>query len=90
MFERSRPNVIESDEGFSVRVLPRTGLIYMRGGKQVFVDSEILADDYGMVVIASRISHWDSGEPIDEQSRLAIVEDIARALHWDGNELDVR
>jgi hypothetical protein len=36
------PNLIESSAGFSVRVLGRTGMRYIEGGRSVWIDSEVL------------------------------------------------
>jgi hypothetical protein len=43
MFTSPRPNLCESSDGFSVEVLGRTGLRYCEGGRQMFVDSEVLS-----------------------------------------------
>jgi hypothetical protein len=42
MFKETRKNVVESDEGFSIEVLGRTGIKYTEGEKTMFVDSEVL------------------------------------------------
>jgi hypothetical protein len=47
MFTIPRNNVIESDEGFSVEVLGRTGLLYTEGARSLQIDSEILLDRMG-------------------------------------------
>jgi len=60
MFTTPKPNLYVSSDGFSVEVLGRTGLCYCEGGKKMFVDSEVLTGDSGMVVYKSRIQKWDS------------------------------
>ena len=55
MFFRPRVNVVESDAGFSVEVLGRTGIRYREGDKSIFVDSEVLNGPSGMVVAGSSI-----------------------------------
>ena len=84
MFKIPRVNVIESDEGFSVEVLGRTGLTYTEGGKSLFVDSEVLAQ--GEIAIwRNSIKSWTSShdiEIIDTAKRNEIVKNIIRAFAW--------
>jgi hypothetical protein len=42
-FLEPEPNVIASTEGFSVKVLGRTGMRYTEGTRSVRIDSEVLA-----------------------------------------------
>ena len=51
MFKEIRTNVVESDEGFSVEVLGRTGIKYTEGSKTLIVDSEVLLGPHGMMII---------------------------------------
>jgi hypothetical protein len=57
-FRVPKVNVIESSEGFAVEVLGRTGLRYTEIGRDLFVDSEVLAADFGLLVIANSIQNW--------------------------------
>jgi hypothetical protein len=59
MFSIPRTNVIESDTGFSVEVLGRTGLRYREGDRVMHVDSEVQMGPSGMIVGASSIRRWD-------------------------------
>jgi hypothetical protein len=89
MFNIPRVNVIESDEGFSVEVLGRTGLRYTQGDNSLFVDSEILAGTAGLAVYASQIKNWDSGNRVDEEARKTILNNIRRAFDFRGIDIHV-
>ena len=92
MFKIPRPNVIESDEGFSVEVLGRTGLLYTEGSRKLHVNSEILAGSSGLVMYKNSIRSWDTPHDhqlIDESKRDAIVDNIQRAFRFDGLEIQV-
>lgn len=83
MFDIPRPNVIESDEGFSVEVLGMTGLVYTEGLRSHHVDSEVIAGPHGLMIYSSSIRVWNAphaGEIIDEARRDAIVENITSCL----------
>jgi hypothetical protein len=94
MFKVPRVNIIESDEGFSVEVLGRTGLLYTEGLKKIHIDSEVLASSSttGLVLFAYSISTWNSpndSEIINENKRDAIIENIRRAFRFQGVEIEV-
>ena len=92
MFKTPRPNVIESDEGFSVEVLGRTGLLYTEGAKKLKADSEVLAGPSGLGIYTNSIKAWDpphENELIDASKRDSIVENIRRAFRFDGLEIQV-
>jgi hypothetical protein len=84
MFKIPRVNVIESDEGFSVEVLGRTGLKYIQGNNTLFIDSEILSGSIGFTVYISQTKKWDSGEMIDEETKQIIADNICRAFAFRG------
>jgi hypothetical protein len=92
MFKRPQTNVIQSDEGFSVEVLGRTGLRYTEGLKTLFIDSEILNGPSGLGIYTSSIRSWDppyDNEVIDDAKRAAIVDNVRRAFRFRGLEIDV-
>jgi hypothetical protein len=92
MFKIPRPNVIESDEGFSVEVLGRTGLLYTEGAKKLKVDSELLAGPSGLGIYRNSIKAWEpphENELIEASQRDAIVDNIRRAFRFDGFEIQV-
>jgi hypothetical protein len=92
MFKIPRENVIESDEGFSVEVLGRTGVLYSQGEKTLKVDSEVLAGPSGLVIYTDSIVRWASpheSEPFDETTRRVVIENIRKAFRFRGLEIQV-
>lgn len=93
-FRVPRVNVIESSEGFSVEVLGRTGLRYTEVGRDLIVDSEVLADGFGMLVIANSIRNWGSPpracSDLELPDRVRIVENIQRAFASRGESVEVQ
>lgn len=92
MFKIPSVNVIESDDGFSVEVLGRTGLKYSEGKKTIRVDSEVLSGPSGMVIYTDSIVRWEppcDGEMIDAAKRQIIVENIRNAFRFRGLEIQV-
>jgi len=92
MFFIPRVNVIESDSGFSVEVLGRTGLCYREGNRNLKVDSEVLMGPSGMVVDASSVRKWSpphDDQVIDEARRKEIVGNIQAAFRFRGLEIEV-
>ncbi len=91
MFKQIKPNLVESDEGFSVETTVWRGITYTKSGNKLHVMSEFLVGpEYDIMVVASRIKKWDSGEIIDDSERKIIVGNIVRALHFQGMKVDVR
>jgi len=92
MFSSPRLNVYESDEGFAVEVLGRTGLRYTEGPKSLRIDSEVLSGPHGMAVYKSSIKAWDppyNDESIDTVKRDEIVENVRRAFRFQGFDIEV-
>jgi hypothetical protein len=88
MFTVPRVNVIESDEGFSVQVLGRTGMRYREGGRSVLIDSEVLAPGKGIAVFVDSIKNWqtrDGEKPVTTQERKMIVARIEAAIALKAN-----
>ena len=84
MFKEPRVNVIESDEGFSVEVLGRTGLLYTDKLKSIHVDSEVLTSSE-IAIIKDSIRSWNSpyeNEIIDDAVRSSIIDNIKRAFDY--------
>jgi hypothetical protein len=87
-----RPNLYESSEGFSVEVLGRTGLTYREPGREMFVDSEVLAGSAGMVVYRDTISCWKpphENETITDSERERVLQKIREAFRFQGFEIEV-
>jgi hypothetical protein len=81
------PNLIETRAGYSVEVLGRTGLRYNESHQTIFIDSEVLAVPQTIAVNAASIKRWDpphDGEPIHDQDRTRIIENIRRAFDSKG------
>ena len=77
MFSTPRNNVVESDEGFYVEVLGRTGLKYVEGSRAVFIDSEVLMGPHGMAIDKKSIKNWQipSGD-IDSPEKDKLIRDV--------------
>ncbi len=92
MFTQPRPNLLESDEGFSVEIVSRGGLRYCEGSKCAQIDGEMAAPPTGWIVYTDSITHWESPNGVEQVSNdefSAIVENVRRAFrHW-GFEIDV-
>jgi hypothetical protein len=91
-FSFPRLNVIESDSGYRVEVLGRTGLRYSEGDRTMVIDSEILDSVAGMALWESSIERWEppnNSVLIDEGERRRIVENIRAAFGAKGYELEV-
>jgi hypothetical protein len=91
MFKIPRVNVIESDEGFSVEVLGRTGLLYIEGEKSIKIDSEVLRSSE-IAVVKESIQKWNppyDAEIIDDDKREAIIENIRNAFNFSGAYISI-
>jgi hypothetical protein len=83
MLTSPRVNLVESDSGFSVEVLGRTGIKYREGAKVLFVDSEVLVTGKGIMVVAKSIEHWDppdDAELIGPEKKAIILNNIKDAI----------
>jgi hypothetical protein len=92
MFFIPRTNVIESDTGYSVEVLGRAGLRYIEGGQALRVDSEMLAGSSGLVVYSESIKAEvlsRAEEPITDEKRARVIENIRAAFRFRGFEIQV-
>jgi hypothetical protein len=93
MFHIPRVNVIESDTGFSVEILGRTGLEYRESDKVLLVESEVLMTDAPTVAIwKDHIRAWQpphDKEQISEEMRTAILKRICSALKWRNTQVEI-
>jgi Immunity protein 74 len=80
-YSRPRPNVIESDAGFSLERVGRDGLRYVEGGRSVVIGAEMLATK-GFAIYADSIKKWDPPDKsrISKQERDRIVDNVRLAL----------
>jgi hypothetical protein len=93
MFWKSSGNVIESTEGFSVRMSGRTELKYIEGDHVLSIDSEMLLSDSPFAIVSiSRVQQWDppySDQLIDDLERKRITNNIREAFRSQGKEIEV-
>ncbi|MGZ3374728.1 MAG: hypothetical protein ACXU9O_15220 [Gemmatimonadaceae bacterium] len=93
-FRVPKVNVIESSQGFAVEVLGRTGLRYTEGGRDLFIDSEVLAAGFGLLVIANSIQNWGpkprSSGDLERAERVRIIENIQRAFASQGEKIEIK
>ena len=93
MYHIPRVNVIESDTGFSIEMLGRTGMEYRESGKMMMIESEILMTDVPTVAIwKDHIRAWQSPhdkEPISEAIRTEILKRICGALKWRNMRVEI-
>ena len=80
MFQRRKGNVIESSDGFSIRILGRIGLRYVEGARSIEVDSEVLVGHHGIVIYCYSLAQWEDGTMVDEASRERVIQNIEAAL----------
>jgi hypothetical protein len=90
-FSEPEPNLITSTEGFSVRVLGRTGLLYQEGERSMWIDSEVLATPRTIATSKDSIKHWDTPDDglIDDVARDRIADNMKRAFEGCGYFLEV-
>jgi hypothetical protein len=84
---RPNPNLVEMGTSYSVEVLGRTGLRYIEGDKTMLIDSEALATPNTIALNAGSVKRWApprEAEPVSDQDRKRIVENIQRAFDTRG------
>ncbi|GAC1479019.1 MAG: hypothetical protein NVS1B4_23210 [Gemmatimonadaceae bacterium] len=85
--------MVASDEGFSVEVIGPTSLLYTEGGTVWDVSTEWLASVSPAMVIYKNdirpMSGQVTADSLSPTRRDEIVENIRRALRFDGAEIDV-
>jgi Immunity protein 74 len=87
MFSVPKANFIESDSGYSVEVLGRTGIKYREHGKSMFIDSEVLSQGYGIQIFVGSIAKWDpphDKEVVSHREVQEIVQNIRLAFEFYG------
>lgn len=92
MFSEPRLNVIECDEGFSVEVLGRVGLMYTEGERRLRVGSELLNGPSGLAIYTYSIRAWEppfQEDRIDASKKERIIDNIRRAFRYAGYEIHV-
>jgi len=92
MIRQTATDMFESDDGFTVQTLGRTGLLYREGDRVMRVGSEVNAPGHGMSIWPSTIRAWREPyelEIIDDAKRAEIVDNIAAVIAWVGEPLAV-
>jgi thioredoxin len=92
MFSSPKPNMIKSDEGFSIEVLDRDHIRYAEGPKTMRIYAEVLMGLAGWIVYPDTIKSWDppyEGEEINREKRDEILDNIKRAFRFWGYEIQV-
>ena len=84
-FKITRPNVIESDEGYSVEVLGPTGLRYSEFGRTLNLDSESLAGPSGIILFTQGGSFDGLGQAEKER----IINNVRAAFKFRGFDIQV-
>ena len=87
-----RPNVIQSDQGYSVEVLGRTGLRYTEDSQTFLIDSEVLAGPAGLVVYSESIKVEGvpyNQMPFTPEDRTRIIENIRVAFRFRELEIEI-
>jgi hypothetical protein len=91
-YANKQPGIIECNEGFSVQLAGREGLLYQEGERQLFVRSELLMSPSGLVMYTNSINAWEPPfhhDEIDAPKKEQIINNIVRAFRWTGYEIEV-
>lgn len=89
MFTTPRPNVIVSDEGFSVEVLGRTGVKYEDNLSAVMVDGEVLAGPAGFMIYKDSARVVGGEGRLSDSRREVVVDNIRRAFAHRGFNIEI-
>ncbi|MBP6789495.1 MAG: DUF2002 family protein [Candidatus Promineofilum sp.] len=91
-YKKGQESVIECDEGFSVQVLGRAGLLYREGERHLYINSELLMGPTAQVIYTNSIKAWGppfEQEQIDAAKKAQIIDNVRRAFRWTGYEIEV-
>lgn len=95
MFHIPRVNVIESDAGFSIEILGRTGIEYreFEPKRSMFIESEILMTETPTVAIwKDHIRAWsppNEKEQLADEKRTEILKRICAAFKWRYTQVEI-
>jgi hypothetical protein len=93
MFSIPRVNVIESDRGFSIELLGRTGMHYKEKDKTIFIECEILMTQSPNIALWKDCTmEWHfpyKEEAITKEMRAKIIKNICDALEWRGVDVKI-
>jgi hypothetical protein len=91
MFQKTKPNMIESDEGFSVEQIEAFVIVYREGEKRATLEIEPMSGPIAFVVyLAGYSDRWDppfDKERLDDGDWGRIGENIRQAYRSQGLEI---
>ena len=90
MFRVPKPNLIESDTGFSVEQVEFTTLVYREGDRSVRIDFDHLTGPSQMLIYLGFVDHWEPPchqEKITEANWSRIEENIRDAYRSQKREV---
>lgn len=93
MFRTPKPNVIESDKGFSVEHVGFTTLEYKEGNKKVRIGFEYLTGPILFVLYIGSTDHWDppfEAEKISRDDWYRIGSNVREAYRSQGREITMQ
>ncbi len=91
MFSEPRKNLVASDEGYSVEVLGRTGLLYTDGSRSAWIDSEVLMGEPALIVFLDRLEVWRrSAVQVTPAERELIASRLVEAFLWKNHSIVVK
>ena len=80
MLKLVKPNLVESEKGFSVEV-KYLKIMYKQEQKVLTVQYEpLVSPEFNMLLYTNEIKKWDSGFDIDENERKTVIDNIFLAL----------
>ena len=91
MFQIPRPNLIQSDAGFSVEVLGRTSLLHTEDVRKMKIDSEVLQGPSGLIAYVDSIIRWlppHEADEVDDACRNRIVQNLEDAFRFRTSSAD--
>src|SRR5262245_40870205 len=94
MFSFIPPNIIQSENGFSVTVLAggQNGIIYREENRVILVLSDMATWPTGYVIYKNSIKEWswaESSNVIDSTTRDRIINSLLEAFSFQGYEARV-
>jgi len=92
MFYKPKGNVIISDEGFSVTRIDLYHIKYEQGDKSIIIPFEwLMTKPVSIVIYERNVTEWEppnSEVPLGNKTIKLIINNISRALVWDGVKVE--
>lgn len=83
---------MRDNEGHSLKLLGRAGMIYKDQEMEYLIDSEMLSGgQFDWVIYSDMISHYDKGKKglVDEQKKKEILAKVIKLLESRGIKVDI-